>query len=264
MVRGTNSLGKVISVILPKGGVGKTTSAVNLAIKFANRNFKTLLIDLDPTASCSLSLGFNEENVFGDVFDVFSYSKTIDKVIHPTEVENLFCIPQMKLNSIEEGRQNRLMANNFLLRNIINSIRSNFEFIIFDCPPYLFGTTSLALIASDSVIVPIRTDEYSLDAIKTLAKRVEYVKTLYNNNLTIDGIFLTVYERNIKAAFKVKAELYKKYPSLMMNVSIPKDVNMMNATFSKKPLCLILPKSRASLAYKELAAELITKYNLMF
>ncbi|MBK8944391.1 MAG: ParA family protein [Ignavibacteriae bacterium] len=257
-------MGKVISVILPKGGVGKTTSAVNLAIKFAKQNFKTLLVDLDPTASCSLSLGFTEENIFGDVFDVFSYSKTIDKVIHPTEIENLFCIPQMKLNSVEEGRQNRLIANNFLLRNIINSIRANYEFIIFDCPPYLFGTTSLALIASDSVIAPIRTDEYSLDAIKTLAKRVEYVKTLYNRNLKIDGIFLTVYERNIKAAFKIKAELYKRFPRLMMNVSIPKDVNMMNVTFSKKPLSIILPNSKASLAYKELALELIAKYNIMF
>ena len=80
-------LGKVISVVLPKGGVGKTTSAISLAINFAERNFNTLIIDLDPTASCSMTLGFDEENVIGDIFDVFSYSKNIQSVIHPTEID---------------------------------------------------------------------------------------------------------------------------------------------------------------------------------
>ena len=90
-------MGKIISVCLPKGGVGKTTSAVNLAYYFAKIKYKTLIVDLDPTATCSLSLGFNHENIFGDIFDVFSYSKSIEAVIHPTGIENLDCIPQIKL-----------------------------------------------------------------------------------------------------------------------------------------------------------------------
>lgn len=257
-------VGKVISILLPKGGVGKTTSAVGISINLAKLNYKTLIVDLDPTATCSSVLGFDEENTLGDIFDVFSYSKNIQTVIQPTEIDNLFCIPQMKLNSIEEGRQVRLLNNNYLLRNVIDSIKADFDFIIFDCPPYLFGTSLLVLIASNSILIPVKTDEFSLDAVRTLGKRIEYIQMMYNNNLQIEGIFLTSYERNIKAAFKIKTELYKRYPNLMMQVSIPKDVNMMNVSFTKKPLSIVYPKSRASLAYKELAEEIVNKSGYIF
>lgn len=252
-------MGKIISVVLPKGGVGKTTSAVNLAYNFAKKKYKTLIVDLDPTATCSLSLGFNHDNIFGDIFDVFSYSKSIDAVIHPTEIDYLDCIPQIKLNSVEEGRQLRLITNELLLRNVINTIAPNYKFIIFDCPPYLFGPTNLALIASDSVLIPIRTDEYSLEAVDDLLKRIEYINKRHNQKLRVEGIFITSYEKNIKASFKLKTKLFELNSSVMLNKSIPKDANMMNATFSKKPVGMLKPNSRASLAYEDLAEEIINR-----
>jgi chromosome partitioning protein len=252
-------MGKIISVVLPKGGVGKTTSAVNLAYQFASMKYKTLIVDLDPTATCSLSFGLDANNIFGDIFDVFSYSKTIDNVIHPTFVENLDCIPQIKLNTIEETRQQKIITNEYLLRNVISRISSKYDFILFDCPPYLFGPTNLALIASDSVLIPIRTDEYSLDAVDELLKRIEYISRGFNQNLKVEGIFITAYERNIKASFKVKARLFELKSPLMLNKSIPKDANIMSATFNKKPLGMINPKSRAAIAYKELAEEIINR-----
>lgn len=252
-------MGKIISVALPKGGVGKTTSSVNLAFYFAKNNYKTLIVDLDPTATCSLSLGFNHENIFGDIFDVFSYSKSIDAVIHPTEMKNLDCIPQIKLNSIEENRQLKLISNEYLLRNVINTISHKYSFVIFDCPPYLFGPTNLALIASNSVLIPIRTDEYSLNAVEDLINRIEQINRSSNQNLNIEGIFITSYERNIKASFKIKTKLFELNSRFMLNKSIPKDANMMNATFSKKPLGLTNPKSRAAIAYEEMAKEIINK-----
>ena len=252
-------MGKIISVVLPKGGVGKTTSAVNLAYYFAKKNYKTLIVDLDPTATCSLSLGFNHENIFGDIFDVFSYSKSIDAVIHPTEIDNLDCIPQIKLTAVEEGRQLRLITNEMLLRNVISTISAKYKFILFDCPPYLFGPTNLALIASDSVLIPIRTDEYSLEAVDDLLKRIEYINKRHNQKLRIEGIFITSYEKNIKASFKLKTKLFELNSAVMLNKSIPKDANMMNATFSKKPIGMLKPKSRASLAYEDLAEEIINR-----
>lgn len=252
-------MGKIISIVLPKGGVGKTTSAVNLAYYFAKANLKTLIVDLDPTATCSLSLGFTKENIFGDIFDVFSYSKTIEAVIHPTEIKNLDCIPQIKLNAIEEGRQQKLISNEYLLRNIISTISHKYKFILFDCPPYLFGPTNMALIASDSVLAPIRTDEYSLEAIDELINRIEYINHRYNQKLKIEGIFITSYEKNIKASFKIKTRLFELNSLHMLNKSIPKDANMMNVTFAKKPLGLANPQSRAAKAYKELAAEIINR-----
>lgn len=257
-------MGKIISVVLPKGGVGKTTSAVNLAYFFAYNNYKTLIIDLDPTASCSLSFGFNHENIFGDIFDVFSFAKNVESVILPTGIDNLDCIPQIKLNAIEEGRQQKLNTNEYLLRNVISTISGDYDFILFDCPPYLFGPTNLALIASDSVLVPIRTDEYSLEAVDELLKRIEYINKGYNQYLKVEGIFITSYERNLKASFKIKTKLFQSNSALMFNKSIPKDANMMTATFSKKPLGLMYPKSRASIAYKELAEEIIMRSKILF
>ncbi|MCB0751679.1 MAG: ParA family protein [Ignavibacteriae bacterium] len=256
---GNSFMGKIISVVLPKGGVGKTTSAVNLAYYFAKKKYKTLIIDLDPIATCSFSLGFNKENIFGDIFDVFSYSKSIEAVIHPTGIDNLDCIPQIKLSKVEEGRQLKLISNEYLLRNIIKTISTNYRFIIFDCPPYLFGPTNLALIASDSVLIPIRTDEYSFEALDDLINRIDYINKTYNQKLTIEGIFITSYEKNIRASFKVKAKLFELKSAVMLNKSIPKDANMMNATFSKRPLGLASPSSRAAVAYKELAEEIILR-----
>lgn len=252
-------MGKIMSVVLPKGGVGKTTSAVNLAYNFAKKKYKTLIIDLDPTATCSLTLGFDHNNIFGDIFDVFSYSKSIETVIHPTDIENLDCIPQIKLNSVEEGRQLRLITNEYLLRNVISTIAHEYKFIIFDCPPYLFGPTNLALIASDSVLIPIRTDEYSLAAVEDLLKRIDHINRRYNQKLKIEGIFITSYEKNIKASFKVKTKLFELNSTIMLNKSIPKDANIMNVTFSKKPLGSVNPNSRAAIAYKELADEIINR-----
>lgn len=257
-------MGKIISVVLPKGGVGKTTSAVNLAYFFAKNNYKTLIVDLDPTASCSFTFGFNHENVFGDIFDVFSYAKNIESVILPTGIEKLDCIPQIKLNAVEEGRQFKLITNEFLLRNVISTISGNYDFILFDCPPYLFGPTNLALIASDSVLIPIKTDEYSLDAVEDLLKRVEYINRRSNQFLKVEGIFITSYERNLKASFKIKTKLFQLNSPYMLNKSIPKDANMMTATFSKKPIGQIFPKSRAAIAYRELAEEIIAKSKILF
>ncbi len=257
-------MGKIISIILPKGGVGKTTSAVNLAYQFASKKYKTLIIDLDPTATCSLSFGFNQTNILGDIFDIFSYSKSIEDVILPTYVENLDCIPQIKLNPVEEGRQLKLITNDYLLRNIINQISDNYDFIIFDCPPYLFGPTHLALVASNSVLIPIKTDEYSLDAVDELLKRIEYINKGFNQKLKVEGIFITSYEKNIKASFKIKTRLFEFNSPFMLNKSIPKDANIMNATFIKKPIGMVYPNSRAALAYKELAEEIINRNSNLF
>ena len=172
---GYSIMGKISSVALPKGGVGKTTSAVNLSYFLAKKNHRTLIVDLDPTASCSLSLGFDQNNIMSDIFDVFSYSKTIESVVHPTGIENLDCIPQIKLSHVEEARQSKLITNEYLLRNVIRTIAVNYKFVIFDCPPYLFGPTNLALIASHSVLIPIRTDEYSLDAVDDILRRIEFM-----------------------------------------------------------------------------------------
>ncbi|PID59366.1 MAG: hypothetical protein CR986_06375 [Ignavibacteriae bacterium] len=252
-------MSKIISVILPKGGVGKSTSTVNLGYYFALQNKKTLLIDLDPTATCSYSLGFRNEDIKGDIFDVFSFSKSINSVIVPTKIKNLDCIPHTKLGVIEEGRQLRLLRNEYLLRNFVAQIAHNYNFIIFDCPPYLFGPTNLALHASNSVLIPIKTDGYSLEALDELLQRIEYVKKRGNQKLHVEGIFITSYEKDLKASFKLKTKLFNKNSNLMLTKSIPKDENLLSASFNNTPIAIESPESSAAIAYKELANEILDK-----
>ncbi|MBI1932606.1 MAG: ParA family protein [Ignavibacteriales bacterium] len=252
-------MGKIISITTPKGGEGKTTTAVNLAVAFAQKGKRTLLIDLDPSGQCAPTLGIKLSQITGDLFDVFTFNKAFKSVIHKTFENNLDFVPMRQLDYASEVKLSKITSDELILKNILDSEIYSYNYIIFDCPPSLIGTTTNILMIADSVIIPVRTARYSLNEVVRVMRHIELVKSKYNSKLKIEGILLTMYEPHTRAGFYTKKVLMKEFPNYLFHYVIPKNVEVSESTFHNKPILIFNPEAKASLAYKNLADELISR-----
>ncbi|MFH1395634.1 MAG: AAA family ATPase [Candidatus Omnitrophota bacterium] len=248
---------KKIAFCNQKGGVAKTTSALNIAAYLALNNKKTLLIDLDPQANASSGLGINKNLIESSIYDVLHEHIEIEKTIHKTEIELLSIIPSnINLTGAEVELVN-VMGREYRLRKSLQNIEEQYEYIIFDCPPSLGLLTINGLTAAKSVIIPIQCEYYALEGLSQLIKTVNLIRENLNPTLEIEGVLMTLADYRTNLTKEVINEVRTHFKDKVYNTVIPRTIKLTEAPGFGKPIALYAPESMGAYKYEDVAREII-------
>lgn len=258
-----NFMGKVITIANPKGGVGKTTTAINLAASLAIAEKSVLVIGMDPNGSLSAGCGIPQEATQAGIYELYLGTCDCVNTIHQSELPKMDLIPCNINTHEQELRLEQMSKNRILLKRKLYDLlikgRGDYDFIIIDTPPSVSDLTISALYTSHSVLIPLQTGYFSLRVVERLLQMIHRIKKGVNPDLTIEGILLNFYERNTKASQRTFEEARKLFGNLIFNTVIPKNTALGYAAFEQKPLVLVDACAPGAVAYLSLADELLKK-----
>ncbi|MET0903642.1 MAG: AAA family ATPase [Acidimicrobiales bacterium] len=248
-------LPRVMALANQKGGVGKTTTAVNLGACLADLGYRVLVVDLDPQGNASTGLGINIRDLHGSMYDVILHDLPIEDCVEATSVRNLFCAPSSLDLAGAEIELVPAFSRELRLRTALHDIRDDYDFILIDCPPSLGLLTVNGLAAAGEVVVPIQCEYYALEGLGPLLRNVNLVQKNLNPALEVSAIVLVMYDARTKLADQVVGEVREHFGAKVCRNVVPRTVRLSEAPSFGQPIIAFDPSSRGAIAYKELAKE---------
>ena len=250
---------RIVAVANQKGGVGKTTTAINLAASVASRGYRVLLVDFDPQGNASSGVGYPRDRVELSIYDALVGDVTMEDVVRPTEITTLFVVPATtdlvgaEIELISADRRERFLAD------ALAPIAAAYDFIVIDCPPSLGLLTLNALVAADGVLVPMQAEYFALEGLSALTSTIEKVKAAYNPHLSIDGVLFTMFDGRLSVANQVKAEVERFFADKVFGETIPRNVRLSEAPSHGKPCLLYDLRCPGTKSYLAVADEFLDR-----
>lgn len=252
-------MGRIIAIANQKGGVGKTTTAINLSASLASMDKKVLAIDMDPQGNMTSGLGVDKEETENNIYSLIIGESEIEECIYNSVEENLKLIPSNMNLSAAEIELIGVEDKEFIIRNKVEKIKDNYDYIIIDCPPALSTLTINALTTANTVIVPIQCEYYALEGLSQLIHTIELVHERLNENLEIEGVVFTMYDARTNLSLQVVENVKDNLEQNIYKTIIPRNIRLAEAPSYGLPINMYDPKSTGAESYKLLAEEVIHK-----
>lgn len=256
----TEASGRVVAIANQKGGVGKSTTAINLAASLAMQGHRTLIVDLDPQGNASSGLGIDRGRIVVSMYDVLLKESAIEDAIEPTGVRDLFVVPATIDLAGAEIELVSVFSREQRLRRSLEPVRTDYDVILVDCPPSLGLLTVNALAASDEVLIPIQCEYYALEGLSQLLQNIDLVKRNLNPGLEIGGVVLTMFDARTKLAHDVADQVRAHFGEVAYRTVVPRTVRLSEAPSYGEPLEAFDPMSRGAIAYRQLAREFAARH----
>lgn len=251
---------KIISIFNQKGGVGKTTTNINLCAYLAMKGYKVLTIDIDPQGNTTSGLGIDKKDIKKSIYSVITENIDLDDVVIKSEfIDNLFIVPSTL--DLAGGEVEMIEKDNreLILKNKIKAMEQKYDYIFIDCPPSLGLLSINALCSSDSVLIPIQAEFYALEGVGQLVNTIQLVKKSLNKNIYVEGVILTMYDNRTKLSSEVSGEVSKYFEDKVYNTTIPRNIRLAEAPSFGLPILLFDDKCKGAECYSNLADEFLKR-----